>query len=279
MDRADAHLHLFANGYPGRYGRSPAGTEELAAYQDIRHVHGIDRALVVGYEGEEHFAGNNDYLATLAGTHPWIAPVAYVPPDGPAEDQLARWWSAGFVGVSAYLADAEQADRFAAWVTRAAPQLTAARALLSLNATPAATARLGTALAGLGACPVLFSHLGLPGSRPTPPSPQQAAETLAPLLDLARLPQVGVKVSGLYAVSEPTHGWPHSAARPFVDVLLEHFGSRRLYWGSDFPPSLDHVSFSQTLEPAGLEQLSPTEQADVFGANLRRALDGVQAAG
>ncbi|PMR61773.1 hypothetical protein C1A38_07635 [Verrucosispora sp. ts21] len=278
MDLADAHLHLFANGYPGRYGRSPAGAEELAAYQDIRRVHGIDRALVVGYEGEAHFAGNNDYLASLVGSHPWIAPVAYVPPDGPADGQLARLWAAGFVGVSAYLADTAQADRFAAWLTTAAPQLTAARALLSLNATPAATARLGTALAGLDACPVLFSHLGLPGSHPTPPSPQQAAETLAPLLDLARLPQVGVKVSGLYAVSEPTHAWPHAAARPFVDLLLEHFGSRRLYWGSDFPPSLDHVSFSQTLEPVGLAQLSRTEQADIFGANLRRALDDVQAA-
>lgn len=241
-------------------------------YQDFRRVHGIDRALVVGYEGEARFAGNNDYLASLTATHPWIAPVAYVAPDGPTDGQLERLWAAGFVGVAAYLVDADQADRFATWVTRASARLTAAAALISLNATPAAAARLGTALAGLDACPVLFSHLGLPGSRPAPPTPQAATETLRPLLDLARLPQVGVKISGLYAVSEPAHAWPHPAARPFVELLLEHFGTRRLYWGSDFPPSLDHVSFSQTLEPVGLEQLRPTERADVFGANLRRAL-------
>ncbi|WP_431727041.1 amidohydrolase family protein [Verrucosispora sp. TAA-831] len=273
MDRADAHLHLFADGYPGRYGRSPAGGQEIALYQDIRRVHGIDRALVVGYEGEPRFAGNNDYLAGLATRHPWIAPVAYVPPSGPADGQLARWWAAGFVGVAAYLAEPEAADRFADWVTGCAADLATAGAVLSLNATPAATRRLGPALAALDGCPVLFSHLGLPGSRPTPPTPQQATETLAALLDLARLPHVGVKISGLYAVSEPSHAWPHAAARPFVELLLDRFGSRRLYWGSDFPPSLDHVSFTQTLEPVGLDDLSPTERADVLGANLRRLLD------
>ncbi|QKW13854.1 MULTISPECIES: amidohydrolase [unclassified Micromonospora] len=279
MDRADAHLHLFADGYPGRYGRSPAGGQEIAAYQDIRRVHGIDRALVVGYEGESRFAGNNDYLAGLAARHPWIAPVAYVPPGGPADGQLARWWAAGFVGLAVYLTDAEAADRFTDWVAGSAGDLITAGAVLSLNATPAATRRLGTALAALDGCPVLFSHLGLPGSRATPPNPQQAAETLTPLLDLAPLPHVGVKISGLYAVSEPPHAWPHAAARPFVELLLERFGSRRLYWGSDFPPSLDHVSFAQTLEPVGLDDLAPTERADVFGANLRRVLDRATATG
>ncbi|WP_428965166.1 amidohydrolase family protein [Micromonospora fluostatini] len=273
MDRADAHLHLFADGYPGRYGRSPAGGDELTTYQDIRREHGISRALVVGYEGQPRFAGNNAYLAGLAATHDWIAPVAYVPPGGPAHDtDLDRWWAAGFVGVTGYLAEPDQADRFAAWLAGAAPALNRAGAVLSLNATPAATARLGSALAALDGCPVLFSHLGLPGSRPTAPAPQAAAEALAPLLDLARLPHVGVKVSGLYAVSEPAHAWPHAAARPFVDVLLDRFGTRRLYWGSDFPPSLDHVSFAQTLDPVGLEQLTPAERADVLGANLHRAL-------
>ncbi|QOC92097.1 amidohydrolase family protein [Micromonospora craniellae] len=273
MDRADAHLHLFADGYPGRYGRSPAGGQEIAAYQDIRRAHGIDRALVVGYEGEPRFAGNNDYLAGLAARHTWIAPVAYVPPGGPADGQLARWWAAGFVGMAAYLTDDAQADRFTAWATGLAAELRAARAVISLNVTPAATRRLGPALAALDECPVLVSHLGLPGSQPTPPSPQQAAEILAPLLDLARLPHVGVKISGLYAVSDPPHAWPHPAARPFVELLLGRFGSRRLYWGSDFPPSLDHVSFVQTLEPVGLDGLSPTERADVLGANLCRILD------
>ncbi|MER7168137.1 amidohydrolase family protein [Micromonospora sp. NPDC000207] len=272
MERADAHLHLFADGYPGRYGRSPAGGEEVAIYQDIRREHRIDRALVVGYEGEPRFVGNNDHLGALAATHDWIAPVAYVPSTGVPEQRLHRWRAAGFVGVAAYPTDTDRADEFAAWLGTVAPVLTRTRAVISLNATPAATGRLADALTAVPDCPVLLSHLGLPGTRATVPSGADAAEALAPLLDLARLPHVGVKISGLYAVSDPAHAWPHAAAAPYVEVLLERFGTRRLYWGSDFPPSLDHVSFAQTLEPVGLDGLSPSERADVFGANLRRAL-------
>ncbi|BCL16548.1 amidohydrolase family protein [Micromonospora sagamiensis] len=273
MERADAHLHLFATGYPGRYGRSPAGGDELAVYESLRHAHGIDRALVVGYEGAPEFAGNNAYLAGLAADHDWIAPVAYVPPSGPADpEDLRRWWSAGFVGISAYLADPGASRAFAGWPGEVTADLNRVGAVLSLNATPAATAHLGPALARLAGCTVLVSHLGLPGAHPTPPDRDAAASVLAPLLDLADLPHVGVKVSGLYAVSEPSYAWPHDSARPFVEVLLDRFGPQRLYWGSDFSPSLDHVSFTQTLDPVGLAGLSPAEMTDVYGGNLRRAL-------
>ncbi|WP_229406921.1 amidohydrolase [Micromonospora sp. NBRC 110038] len=274
MERADAHLHLFADGYPGRYGRSPAGGDELAVYRTLRHEHGIGRALVVGYEGAPEFAGNNGHLAALAATHDWIAPVAYVPVTGTDRAGLDRLWAAGFAGVAAYLPDPDAADAFAGWALTVAGPLNDARAVVSLNATPEATGRLGRALASLDGCPVLFSHLGLPGRQRAVPADQAAADRLAPLTDLAHLPHVGVKVSGLYAVSDPAEAYPHDAARPFVDLLLHRFGARRLYWGSDFSPSLDHVSFAQTLRPVGLDGLSAAEAADVFGGNLHRALSG-----
>jgi L-fucono-1,5-lactonase len=253
MRRADAHLHLFAGGYPGRYRRSPAGGDELAVYQSLRQAHDIGAALVVGYEGGAEFAGNNAYLARLAAEHEWIAPLAYVPPGGPIPDLE------GFAGLAVYLADAAAARSCSAWL----PDV--AGAVVSLNATPAATAHLGPALAALTGCTVLFSHLGLPG-------PHAGPEALAPLLGLAALPHVGVKVSGLYAVSDPPHDYPHRTAGPLVEALLERFGPERLYWGSDFPPSLDHVSFAQTLDPAGLDGLSPADRAAVLGGNLRRVL-------
>ncbi|MGC4806782.1 amidohydrolase family protein [Micromonospora sp. DT233] len=273
MPRADAHLHLFADGYPGRYGRSPAGGDELAIYQTLRREHDIDLALVVGYEGGPEFAGNNRHLARLAADHDWIAPLAYLPATGAARAWLDRLRPAGFVGVAAYLPDAASADAFAAWVDTAAGALTEAAGVLSLNATPEAAGRLGRALAALDGCPVLLSHLGLPGPHPSAPTARAAADRLAPLTDLARLPHVGVKLSALYAVSDPAEAYPHDAARPFVELLLERFGPRRLYWGSDYSPSLDHVSFAQTLHPVGLDRLRPDEAADVFGGNLRRALD------
>lgn len=278
MQRADAHLHLFADGYPGRYGRSPAGGQEIAIYQDIRRAHGIGRALVVGYEGDPRFTGNNHYLASLAARHDWIAPVAYLPTGGPESGQAGtaapdHWLRCGFVGFAAYLPDPAAADWFAGWLSHHAGILNRSAVVLSLNAVPAAAARLGPALTVADGCTVLFSHLGLPGRQPAVPDPAAAAAVLAPLGELARLPHVGVKVSGLYAVSDPAHDHPHPAARPFVERLLDWYGPQRMYWGSDFPPSLDFVSFAQTLDPIGLAGLSTDEYSDVVGRNLLRALD------
>ncbi|MEV0397522.1 amidohydrolase family protein [Polymorphospora rubra] len=276
MTASDAHIHLFARGYPGRYGHSPAGGDELAAYLRLRDAHGIDRALVVGYEGGPAFAGNNDHLAALAARHRWIAPVAYVPPTGPSTvDELRTRLGQGFVGLSAYLPGPAEAAALGGWPTGTTAALNAAAAVVSLNAPPAATADLADAVARLDGCTVLFSHLGLPGPHPAPPSVDRAADTLAPLLALAALPHVGVKVSGLYAVSDPAHAWPHAAAAPFVRVLLDAFGPGRLHWGSDFAPSLDAVSFPQTLDLPALAGLSRTERDAVYGGNLVRALDRV----
>ena len=50
MPTADAHLHLFADGYSGVSGASPAGGDETAVYERLRRYHGIEHSLVLGYE-------------------------------------------------------------------------------------------------------------------------------------------------------------------------------------------------------------------------------------
>ena len=83
--------------------------------------------------------------------------------------------------------------------------------------------------------------------------PRAAASTLA------QRDHVAVKFSGLYGVSDPAHDFPHAAAQPFVDVLLDAFGPARLLWGSDFSPALDFVSFAQAADARPLAACSPEE--------------------
>lgn len=272
MKLADAHLHLFAAGFQGRYGRSPAGDDEVAVYESVREHHGIDAALVVGYEGGPHYAGNNAHLAALRARYAWLSPVAYSPAPGPTVEEVRYRFDQGFVGLSAYLLDASDATAFSGWSPAVIDALNSAGAVVSLNTAPAETSTIATAIAALDGCTVLFSHLGLPGSRAWPPSTAQAARDLSALLDLARLPHVGVKVSGLYAASEPSHAYPHRSADPYVQVLLDRYGPERLFWGSDFSPSLDHVSFAQTVDLPALNGLNADEREAVYGANLRRVL-------
>jgi L-fuconolactonase len=271
MPTADAHVHLFDDGFAGVYGRLLR--DEPSLYEQLRLQFGIDRALVVGYEGEMPYLGNNAYVLALARGRPWIAPVAYLQPERPPSvESLRQLEDDGAVGYSLYLSEPSHARAVAAWSGALKRELQGQRAIISLNATPAATGSIAPFIDALDECTFLFSHLGLPGRFRRPPTRQEATARLQPLLALADRPNVAVKLSGLYAISEPPHDFPHLAARRFVDAVLGAYGPARLYWGSDFAPALDFVSFGQLVDERLLDDLSVAEAASVMGENLQRLL-------
>lgn len=275
MPRADAHLHLFRTGFEGIRGTSPAGGDELTVYDEHRRRHGIEAGLVVGYEGEPRYAGNNADILGWSRTRPWLVPLRFVPADArPDPGWLRELLDQGYAGVSLYLLGAEAGTEFAGWAGGCRRVLGERRAFVSLNARPAATAVLGTAVAELEGATVLFSHLGLPGRVGASPSAAEAAERLAPLIGLAAHQHVMAKFSGLYAICD----WgddrcPHVHAQPFVDALAEAFGPRRIVWGSDFSPALDYVSFEQATDTRLLHRLSAAEIDAVMGGTLLRLVD------
>ena len=79
MKLADAHLHLFRSGYADRYGAAWANPHELELYETFRRVHDIEHGLVIGYEGQPKFRGNNRDVAAWARKHSWITPLAFLP--------------------------------------------------------------------------------------------------------------------------------------------------------------------------------------------------------
>ena len=273
MLRADAHLHLFRNGFAGVLGVSPTCGDELLVYERLRSHHGIERALVIGYEGEPRYAGNNDYVVSLAETRHWIAPLVYLSVHSPPPvQQLARWRERGAAGFAVYLLDATDARALCTWPPATLAALGRRQPIISVNAQPAALAVFKDTADSLGGCRILVSHLGLPGRYARPPSLPDARTRLAALLALAPMPHVAVKLSGLYAISDPPHDFPHTAAQPFVDLVLEAFGPSRLLWGSDFSPALDFVSFSQVADVRVLGSCSAGEVEEIMGANLMRLL-------
>ncbi len=60
VEANDSHIHLFAEPYWGQ------GETEESLYGRIRAAHGIGSALVVGFEGEQRFLGNNRHILGLA---------------------------------------------------------------------------------------------------------------------------------------------------------------------------------------------------------------------
>jgi predicted TIM-barrel fold metal-dependent hydrolase len=267
---ADAHIHIFRDGFRGVLGASPAGGDELIVYERIRAHYGIERALVVGYEGEAPYRSNNDVILGLAANHPWVTALAYLPvTPPPSVNSLRQLRARGATGFAIYLPDPTEARAFDEWPRPMFSELCAQRALISINAPPESTGELHRSVEEMGeGCAVLFSHLGMPGQYSAPPTPGEARARIGPLLKLARLLHVAVKVSGLYGVSDPPHNFPHAAARPFITALLESYGPGRLMWGSDFPVSLDFVSFVQATDIRELEACSQRERESVMGVNL-----------
>jgi hypothetical protein len=234
MPTGDAHVHLFANGFSGSFGRLLH--DEAALYEQLRQHFGIERALVVGYEGEAAYIGNNAYILALARDRPWIAPLAYLRSEpAPATESLRRL---GMPARSAIrcLSDAPEASR------RRQPQavmreLQRQRAIISLNATPAAT----DAIAPFIDARRMHLPLQSPRASRTVPTRANAARSRrgCSLLALAERQNVAVKLSGLYAItSRPTttaHGSSGGRRR------RPRSFDPRLCWGSDFAPALEFV--------------------------------------
>ncbi|HVT52836.1 MAG TPA: amidohydrolase family protein [Dongiaceae bacterium] len=274
MKLADAHMHLFPQGYRRTGHRSLFGAHELEAYDALRASHGIERALAIGYETDGLDPDNNSYLRRLAGEHDWLCSLAYVEAGSdPEPETIERLLHDGHCGLAIYAPGAAQAQVVRRWPRPIWDLLGVRGALVSFNARPEAIQLLLGLVREAPDVAFLFSHLGLPGQISADMTVSALRARLAPLLSLAGCSNVFVKVSGLYATSEPSHAYPHRGGEAALRMLLDAFGPRQCLWASDFAPALDFVSFPQTIDIAALDALAPADRALVFRDNLVRLLD------
>ncbi|MEA2259076.1 MAG: L-fuconolactonase [Acidobacteriaceae bacterium] len=81
------------------------------------------------------------------------------------------------------------------------------------------------------------------------------------LRELARRPNVYCKLSGM-ATEADWSAWTYESLSPYIDVVLETFGPRRLMFGSDWPVVTLASSYGRWWETVriALSQMSPSEQ-------------------
>lgn len=290
MPKADAHIHLFDPGYVKTWSEScrRVSPTEVTLYDEFTRLHDIETALVVGYAGEPWAQGNNEYIAGLAKQYAWIQPIAYIHDprqlDVSTLEELARQ---GFVGISLYLFTEDAPAEDKAWREIEArlsdtshevwAWLTDHHWLISVNSRGECWRAWQIVLAEHPQLNVLIAHLGLPPRLESIPDSQLAQANLAPILALADAPNVHVKLSGFYALTEPGYAYPHTACRPYVEVLLDRFTSARLLWGSDFAPALEWISFPQSVHllEAMSPSLAPATHRAITYDNLSRLLHNV----
>jgi predicted TIM-barrel fold metal-dependent hydrolase len=105
--------------------------------------------------------------------------------------------------------------------------------------------QLGLAAELAAACPntrFVFDHCGHPEIASGTWEPWRAA-----IVDLARRPNLAVKISGLPAYAGSLD-WTADALRPYVEHCIAAFGWNRVVWGSDWPICLAGGPLSHWVE-------------------------------
>jgi len=85
---------------------------------------------------------------------------------------------------------------------------------------------------------------------------------------LASYPNVFCKLSGMVGEAD-WDNWKPADFRPYLDVVFEAFGNKRLMVGSDWPECTLAGSYEEVMQLASdyIGQFSETEQADIWGNN------------
>lgn len=230
--------------------------DPLGAYLERMDREGIDRAVIVHPEpyGDDHRLIRECLErepARLRGT------FLYYPddPDAPRklrelaarEPRMVAMRFHAHRGKEMYLESFADAGVRALWGTAVDLGL-----IVELHIGPNYARQAGEAIRAFPGCTVLIDHLAEPH--------MGDAVEYADVLDLASLPNVYMKLSGLnhFATDAPYY----ESARPFTRRVIREFGPDRLAWGSGSPAIVD----------AHMPGYSTEDRAKVKGLNLARLL-------
>ena len=88
---------------------------------------------------------------------------------------------------------------------------------------------------------------------------------------LASFENVSCKISGMVTEAD-WHNWKPEDFKPYMDIVLEAFGTDRLMVGSDWPVCTLAGEYEDVIQIAAdyLQQLSPDEQARIWAENAKR---------
>ena len=91
------------------------------------------------------------------------------------------------------------------------------------------------------------------------------------MTEIAQFENVCCKVSGMVTEANWS-SWTEETFKPYLDLVFEKFGTKRILYGSDWPVCLVAASYEQQLSIVQnfISQLSLSEKNDVMGENAIR---------
>lgn len=268
--RVDAHLHVWRaipnHPNPAATAVSPQSDVPIELLNEYMIEYGVDRAVLVQptYPGED-----NSYVADCAAAKPdRFAAVCVVDPRiVGAEDRLAYWVrERGCKGLRLRPRFAPEAINFGDPSTYplwdCAQEL---KVVINILANPEHLPTVGALAARYPEVPILLDHTAHPDVAAGVP-----ADSFQALLALAKYPRVYVKPTGYYYYSREVY--PYKDCWNMFRALYDHFGPKRLVWGSDFPHVLLKSGYQRCLllQERAYPFLSKGDLDAIMGGNAAR---------
>lgn len=237
----DSHVHVWKTDprYPYAMDRK-APPQDFTAEMllSLMAANGVARTVIVQVI---HYRWDNRYLADVLRQYPdKFQGICRVNPEDPAApEHLARLTTdEGFRGVRLSPSDKADGD----WIRgslmkplwRQAADLKVPMTIL------AAPSRMPDLIPWIEQNPeltVVIDHMA--------DSPLNHPDELNKLLALARYPQVYVKISHMWSLSQQSYPYPDAAQQ--VKQVFDAFGAQRLMWGTDWPICLNKLSYAQAV--------------------------------
>ncbi|MEX2616559.1 MAG: amidohydrolase family protein [Alphaproteobacteria bacterium] len=267
----DAQVHAYERDHPGRPWHGVlAGPPEVTGDDMVAAMDavGVDGAILVSAFTMYRFDDSYARLVRLA--HPKrFALLKPVDTSDPGVAETIAEWAAldGTVGIRIMLRQAASADPDDPGIRLVLGE--AARHSLPVNLS--CVGRLDQVAILAARRPdtrLVVDHLGLEQPR-VPPVPAEPFAEIQKLLELARFPNVAVKISGACTLShEP---FPYNDLWDPLCRVFDAFGFDRCMWGTDWTRAINLVSYEQGVEPFRLtDRITDGERAALMGGTLQR---------
>lgn len=267
----DAHLHVWdetafgKDPGPMRVGYSAQATASVELFMDYMDEAGVEKAVFIQ---PWFYHWDNSYMTRCLRRYPdRFRAVCVIDPRGPGAPAALRHWRAqGVTGIRLRpFRDGESPSTGPWFGTEETMPLWEAIAGTGTIVCPLWAGTELTKLHGLlerfPSVRIVVDHL----NNPVPAEGLQQPAFQA-LLDVARLPQVYLKLSGFHHWCRERY--PYRDGMPFVEAAVRAFGADRCMWGSDFPHVLagcGYVRNRHLLSRVATTFLSKAELEAVMG--------------
>lgn len=271
MPTIDAQVHAYERDHPGRpwaavlHGPSEVTGDQMVAAMDTV---GVDAALLVSPFTMYRF--DPSYAIEVRAKYPnrfaLIKPVDTTDPG--VADTIAQWKATpGTVAIRIMLNRGVSEDPADPGINR----VLAAAAQHGLPVNLLCSGRLVQARAMAARNPnttIVVDHLGL--QQPfEPPPPAQPWADLPAVLELARQPNVVIKISGACTLSR--EAYPYKDIWDPLARIFDAYGIDRCLWGTDWTRATGLLTYKQGVDAFHVtDRLSDSDKAMLMGGALSR---------